>query len=135
MLLTVDFDEDFIDVEGVTLTSMFSFHLTSINSSEFDTPEADCFAADGDSSFSEEVFNIAMAQVETIVEPDSVRNYVTWGAPSGNRYRLYVFISRFYQFREVNLAVPYPDLIAPKRHSSIKRKLTCKYPAEYLSYP
>jgi hypothetical protein len=47
-----------------------------INSSEFDTPETDCFTADSDSSFGKEVFNIAMAQVETIVEPDSVADDV-----------------------------------------------------------
>ncbi|MFT4730401.1 MAG: hypothetical protein ACI9UN_004927 [Granulosicoccus sp.] len=76
MLLAVDLDEDFIDVEGVTVTSMLSLQATCKNGSEFDTPETDCFAADSDSSFGEEVFNIAMAQVETIVEPDSVRNYV-----------------------------------------------------------
>jgi hypothetical protein len=51
MLLTVDLDEDFIDVERVAIAPMLSFQPTSINSSEFDTPETDCFAADSDSSF------------------------------------------------------------------------------------
>jgi hypothetical protein len=41
MLLAVDLDEDFIDVERVTIASVFSLQPTSINSSEFDTPEAD----------------------------------------------------------------------------------------------
>jgi hypothetical protein len=76
MLLAVDLDEDFIDVERVTIASVFSLQPTSINSPEFDTPETDCFTADSDSSFGKEVFNIAMAQVETIVELDSVRNDV-----------------------------------------------------------
>jgi hypothetical protein len=53
MLLTVYLDEDFIDVEGVTVTSVFSFQSTGINRSKLDTPEADRFMADGDSSFSE----------------------------------------------------------------------------------
>ena len=51
MLLTVDFDEDFIDVESVTVSSVFSFQSTSINSAKFDTPKTDCFTADSDSSF------------------------------------------------------------------------------------
>jgi hypothetical protein len=52
ILLTIDIDEDFIDVKGVTVTSMFSLQPTSINSSEFDTPVTDWFAADGNTSFS-----------------------------------------------------------------------------------
>jgi hypothetical protein len=51
MLLTLDLDEDFIDVERVTIALMLSFQPTSTNSSEFDTPETDCFTADSDSSF------------------------------------------------------------------------------------
>jgi hypothetical protein len=98
MLLTVDLDEDFIDVEGVAVTSMFSLQPTSINSSEFDTPETNCFAADSDSSFGEEVFNIAMAQVETIVEPDSVRNEV--GGPC-------MYSSPDYRMRGLNLPIPF----------------------------
>jgi hypothetical protein len=61
MLLTVDLDEDFIDVERVAIASVFSFQTTGINGTELDTPEADRFTADGDSSFSEEVFYISVA--------------------------------------------------------------------------
>jgi hypothetical protein len=61
MLLTVDLDEDFIDVERVAIASVFSFQTTGINRSKLDTPEADRFTADGDSSFSEEVFYISVA--------------------------------------------------------------------------
>ena len=31
-------------------------------------------------------------EIEAIVEPDSVTNDIGWGAPSRNRWRLYVFI-------------------------------------------
>tara|TARA_B110000238_G_scaffold152177_1_gene164315 strand:+ start:199 stop:465 length:267 start_codon:yes stop_codon:yes gene_type:complete len=88
MLLTVYLDEDFIDVKCVTVTSMFSLQPTSINSSEFDTPETDCFSADDDASFCEEIFNIAMTEVEAIITPDGVGNDIWWGAPSWNRWRL-----------------------------------------------
>jgi hypothetical protein len=40
MLLTVYLDEDFIDVKGITVTSMSSLQPTSIDSSEFDTEPA-----------------------------------------------------------------------------------------------
>jgi hypothetical protein len=56
VLLAIYLDKDFIDVEGVTVTSVFSFQSTGINRSKLDAPEADRFTADGDSSFSEEVF-------------------------------------------------------------------------------
>jgi hypothetical protein len=53
MLLTVDFDEDFLDVERVTLALMLSFQSASINRSKLDVPETNRFAADSDSSLSE----------------------------------------------------------------------------------
>jgi hypothetical protein len=51
MLLAVDRDEDFIGVKRVAIALMLSFQPTSINSSEFDRPETDCFMADSDFSF------------------------------------------------------------------------------------
>jgi hypothetical protein len=35
-------------------------------------PKADRFTSDNDASFSKKVFNIAMTEIETIVEPDGV---------------------------------------------------------------
>jgi hypothetical protein len=49
-------------------------HNYCINGAELDTPETDCLSADGDASFSEEIFDIPMAEIETTIEPDSVRN-------------------------------------------------------------
>jgi len=34
------------------------------------------FAADHDAPFSEKVFNIAVTEIETVVEPDSVTDYI-----------------------------------------------------------
>jgi hypothetical protein len=76
VLLAIYLDKDFIDVEGVTVTSVFSFQSTGINRSKLDAPEADRFTADGDSSFSEEVFYISVAEIEAIVEPDAAGNDV-----------------------------------------------------------
>ena len=38
----------------------------------FDTPETDRFTADGDAAFGQEIFDISVAQVEAIAEPDGV---------------------------------------------------------------
>ena len=74
MLLAIDLYEDFIDVESVTVTTMFSFQSPSVQSAEFDAPEADRLSSDDDASLGEEIFDIPVAQIETIVEPDSVRD-------------------------------------------------------------
>jgi hypothetical protein len=77
MLLTVNFDKDLIDVEGVTITPMVSLQPTGVQRSEFDAPQADGLAADNDASLGQQVFNVSMTQVETIVESDGV-GYNIW---------------------------------------------------------
>jgi len=42
----------------------------------------DRFAADGDAAFREEVLDIAVTEVESIVEPDGVGNDVSWKSVS-----------------------------------------------------
>ena len=42
----------------------------------------DRFAADGDAAFREEVLDIAVTEVESIVEPDGVGNDVPWKSVS-----------------------------------------------------
>jgi len=53
--------EDFIDVKGVAIVAMLSFQATGINGTEFDAPEANCFAGDRDAAFGEKLFNTPMA--------------------------------------------------------------------------
>ena len=55
---------------------MLSLQPSGIERTELDAPQADCFSADGDAPFGEEVFNIPMAQIEPVVEPDGVGNYI-----------------------------------------------------------
>jgi len=71
-LLAVYLYEYFIDVEGITVSTMSAFQSSGIERAELDTPETDCFAADGNTSLGEKIFNIAMAEVEAIVEPDGL---------------------------------------------------------------
>jgi len=51
---------------------VFSFQSAGINGAEFDAPKADGLSAGSDASFGEEVFDILMAEVEAIIEQDSV---------------------------------------------------------------
>ena len=78
MLLTVDFYENFIDVERIAETSVFSFQSAGINGSELDTPEADGLSTDCDTSFSEQIFDIAIAvaEIEAIVPSDCIADDV-----------------------------------------------------------
>jgi hypothetical protein len=74
MLLAIDLYEDFVNEERVAIASVLSFQAASIDSPELDTPKADRFTADRDTAFGENVFDISMAEIESIVEPDSIGN-------------------------------------------------------------
>ena len=78
MLLAVDLDEYFIDVEGITVALVLSLQSSSVYRSEFDTPQPDGFIADSDASFCQEIFDITVAEIESIVEPNCVADDV-WG--------------------------------------------------------
>ncbi|MBT4522449.1 MAG: hypothetical protein HOC23_20810 [Halieaceae bacterium] len=64
---------------AVAEASVHSLQSTCIYGTELDAPEADCFATDGDASLSEQIFDEwsgtpAVTQVESVVQPDSIRN-------------------------------------------------------------
>jgi len=69
MLFVINLYEDFIDVEGVTVTLMLSFQTAGIFCAEFDAPEADRFVRDGNASFSESIFDISMTHIESVIDP------------------------------------------------------------------
>jgi len=50
--------EDFINVEGIAVTSVLALQSTGINGAELDAPEADRLASDRDASLSKKVFYI-----------------------------------------------------------------------------
>ena len=74
MLLAVDLNEGFIDEECVAVTLMLPLQFTSIQRAEFDTPKPDRFWTDSDSSLSQQIFDVTVAQIESIVQPDGVEN-------------------------------------------------------------
>jgi hypothetical protein len=88
MLLAVDLYKYLIDIEGIAVASVLAFQSTCINRSEFDTPEADRFPTDRDASLGEKVFDVAVTEIEPVIEPDGVGDDIGWGAPSRNRWRL-----------------------------------------------
>ncbi|MFT4873377.1 hypothetical protein [Congregibacter sp.] len=108
MLLTVNFDKDLIDVEGVAIRPMVSLQPTGVQRSEFDAPQADGLAADNDASLGLQVFNVSMAKVETIVEPDGVGNDVWWESVA-----LVCIHRRIISFQRVKLAIPKVGRVEP----------------------
>ena len=72
MLPSVDLDKYFIDVKGVAVALMLSFQSARINGSELNAPQSDRFTANSDAPLGQDIFNITVAEIESIVEPDSV---------------------------------------------------------------
>ena len=70
--------EDFVDEERIAVASVLAFQSTGIDCSKLDTPQADRLSGYSDASFSEQIFNIPMAEVEFVVEPDCVTDDVGW---------------------------------------------------------
>jgi hypothetical protein len=66
-LLVVDPDEYFIEEKSIAVSSVLSFQSSSAYSSEFDTPQPDCFSADSDASFGEQIFDVSMSEVKAEV--------------------------------------------------------------------
>ena len=76
MLFAVYLYEDLIDVEGVTVATMFTLQSSGVKRSELDAPQADRFSGERDTSFSQDIFDVPVAEVEAIVEQDSIGNNI-----------------------------------------------------------
>jgi hypothetical protein len=78
--------------KSTSVTSVCLFQTLGEAGSELDTPETDRFVAYGYTALGQQIFNISMAKVEPVVEPDCIAD--DFGGPPrcGNRWRLYVFI-------------------------------------------
>ena len=93
--------EDFVNVESVAKAAVLSPQSPRVDCSELDAPETNRFAADDDSSFGQDIFDVAVTEVESIVEPDCVTNDI-WRKPV-------TFICVHHQiisFPAFNLSVP-----------------------------
>jgi hypothetical protein len=74
--------EDFIDVKGIAVTTMFPFQSSRVYRTEFYTPESNCFPADSDVSLSKQIFDIAMAEIELTMQPDGAGDSIWWESVS-----------------------------------------------------
>ena len=68
--------EDFINEKGIATAQVFSFQSSSVQRAEFDAPKADRFTSDCNAAFGQEIFDIPVAEIESVVEPDGIGNYV-----------------------------------------------------------
>ena len=66
--------EDFVNIEGVAVATMLSLQASSIDCAKLDTPQADRLTSDDNAAFSQEVFDITVAEIESVIEPNSERN-------------------------------------------------------------
>ena len=78
--LTLDGDEEFIDVPDVTESSPFPTQRLGEGRSEFLTPVSDRFVGDKDSSLCKQVFCVSKAQREPMVQPNGVTDDFRWKA-------------------------------------------------------
>ena len=85
MLFTIDLHENFIDEKCVAVSLVLSLQASGVFGSKLDTPESNGFVGDRDATFSQEIFNIAMAEVESIIQPDCVTDEVGGPPRCGNR--------------------------------------------------
>jgi hypothetical protein len=64
---------------------VFPLQASGIFGSELDTPEPDCFITDSNSTLGEEIFDISIAEIEPVVQPDCVTDDIWW--ESAHNYR------------------------------------------------
>jgi hypothetical protein len=57
---------------------MPAFQATGINGPELDAPKADGFSGYSDTALGEKIFYISVAEIESVVEPDSITDDVGW---------------------------------------------------------
>ena len=77
-------DEQFIQVPRVTQPPLPSLEASSVLRPEPETPQADGLVGDRDAPLGEEIFDVAEAQTESVVEPHGVTDDFR-----GNRYPWY----------------------------------------------
>ncbi len=69
-LLSLNLHEQFIDEPDVTQTTLLSAQRSSIGRPDFQAPIANGFVGHGNATLCEQVFDVARAERESMVEPD-----------------------------------------------------------------
>ncbi len=68
-LLSADLHEDFIDEKCTAESLVPTLQTPGILRSKLITPQPNSFITDGDSTFSQQIFDISMTEVKSIIEP------------------------------------------------------------------
>ena len=69
-----DGNECLIDVPDISEPSLFSAQRSCIDRPKFDAPISNCLIRDGDTTFGKQIFNIAKAECESMIEPNGMAN-------------------------------------------------------------
>ena len=72
--LTLDADEHFIDEERVAEPGVFALESFREQRTKFVAPQSHRLVTQVDASFGEQVFYVAVAEIEPMVEPDGMLN-------------------------------------------------------------
>ena len=75
MLLTNDLHEYFIYVESVTIALVIAAKSLDEFGAELRAPKPDSLIAHRNTTPGQQIFDISMTQIESVVEPNSVANY------------------------------------------------------------
>jgi hypothetical protein len=67
LLLTIDLHEDFIDIQGIAVALVLALQSPGVRVTKLDTPETDGFITYDNTSFSQQILDISMTQVEPII--------------------------------------------------------------------
>ena len=78
--LTTDCDKEFVTMPDVPKSSLLSAQRSSIGRAKLHAPEPNRLIRDDNAALAEQVFHIAEAQREPMVEPDGMANDFRWKA-------------------------------------------------------
>ena len=70
--------EDFVDLERIAITTMFFLRASGIQSAELIAPKPDRFPCNENAALSKQVFDIPVAEIESVVEPHGIADDVGW---------------------------------------------------------
>jgi hypothetical protein len=78
MLLPLNLDKDFVYKESIAVTLVPTPKSIHVFRSEFDTPQPDRLVTDPNTTLGHKVLDVAAAQIEAMIEPDNMLNYLRW---------------------------------------------------------
>jgi hypothetical protein len=77
VLPALNLDQDFVNKETITVTLVPAPKSPRILRAELDTPQPDRLVADPNTTLGHKILDIAVAQIEAIIEPE--REACPWG--------------------------------------------------------